>query len=146
MKSKSIFVALSALMVLAGCNSGGSTTSTDVQNSNVSNSTANISISAVGCRVITSNGGQCTVTINYSAPNGSAVLNNNTYLSLTGLNNYNNNITSQCSSNSGYFTTSNKTCVVTITSISSTSSSQLAQVYPNGFQNTLTTFTVGGGM
>ncbi len=146
MKKSLIFLLSSSILALSACNSGGGTTSTDIQNASVSNSTANITIQAVGCRTISANGGQCTVSINYSAPTGSGALNNNTYLNLTGLNNYTNNMVQQCSNGLGYFTTSNKNCVVTITSTSSTSNQQTAQIFPNGFQNTLTSFSVGGGM
>lgn len=139
MKSKSIFVALSALIILAGCNSGGSTTSTDVQNNTANNNVAYINIVASGCRIIAASGGTCSVTVNYYAPNGSPAI--GSALTISGLNNYNPNI-SQC----GNFSITNKSCVITITSLGSTTSAQQAQIYPLGQQNSGFGFTVGGGM
>jgi hypothetical protein len=146
MKFKSIFIGISAILLLAACNSGGGTTTNDVQTSTVNNGTANISITATGCMGISSNGGQCTVSINYSAPSNSPVITNTTYLNLSGLNGYANNMPEVCSTNYGFFSTTNKNCVITITSQGSTSSAQQALIFPAGYQATQTSFTVGGGI
>ncbi len=66
MKSKSIFVALSALMVLASCNSGGGTASTDVQP--ISGSGTNpfiysVSGTATNCRITP---GNCVVSVSFN--------------------------------------------------------------------------------
>ncbi|MBP9743471.1 MAG: hypothetical protein KBD37_08940 [Burkholderiales bacterium] len=80
MKFKSLFVGISAILLLAACNSGGGTTSSDVQNisgsggSSASGSTYNYSITgtATNCRVTPNN---CLVNLSYAS---TGTLNNST--------------------------------------------------------------------
>jgi len=70
MKLKSLFVGISAILLLAACNSGGGTTSTDVQNisgsspTSISTYTYTITGTATNCRI---NPGNCSVNLSYVA-------------------------------------------------------------------------------
>lgn len=127
MKSKSIFVALSALMVLAGCNSGGSTTSTDVQPFSASGTspfTYSISGNATNCRITP---GNCGVSASFSGA---------TSLSYTI-----NGVTQPA------VTCNTQPCQFTIYGTSTTAQQVVFMLTKNSQTVTTTaTFTIGGGM
>lgn len=141
MKFTKIVIACMGALTLFGCNMG-SVAGNDTQTASISNNgIANISITANGCKGIAANGGTCTVNVTYSAPAGSHAIGST--LAFGGLNGYNNNVSQQCTAQ---FSTNSLQCTITITSIGSTSSQQTALIYPNTYNNTSVSFTVGGGV
>lgn len=137
MKSKSIFVALSVLMVLAGCNSGGSTTT----NNGVSITLTN----QANCKTITAPNGTCTVDVSYYAQANSSSIGQ--YLGISLPDYYLSNITSQCNSGNGQISTTIKNCTITITSQTGAqvSQPQTAKIYPANLASSFTSFIIGGG-
>ncbi|MBX9867937.1 MAG: hypothetical protein K2Y14_13570 [Burkholderiales bacterium] len=137
MKFKSLFVGISAILLLTACNSGG-TTSSDVQNisgsggSTVSGSTYNYSITgtATNCRVTPNN---CSVNLSYAS---TGTLNNST-LSYT----INGGTPSQVQG-----CTQSSPCNFTI--YGSNSNAQQVTFILNGTQNITTNaqFMIGGGI
>ncbi len=106
---------------------------------------AYINITSNTCKTITKHG-QCTVNVTYYAPANSPVVQNQTFLQLTGLTGYSDNINQQCSSGNGYFKTTQQSCIITITNLdANVSSAQTASLSPHGYASTTATFTVGGG-
>jgi hypothetical protein len=148
MKFKSLLVGISAILLLAACNSGGGgTTGSDVQSATVNYSNiVNMSTTATGCKSISANGGTCTLAVTYSAPSGSNSIGQ--FLQLTLPTNYSSNIVNQCSSGAGAISTTAKSCTITITSQSgaNTGSAQSASIYPANAASSSITFIVGGGV
>lgn len=140
MKLKSLFVGISAILLLAACNSGGSGTTTNTNNGvTVIISTPN------ACKTIT-NLGSCTINISYYAQSNSSSIGQ--FLQLTLPNLYTSNIVNQCSSGAGGISTTTKTCSITVTSQSGAlvSQPQTASIYPANFPTGVTNFIIGGGL
>lgn len=147
MKFKSLFVGISAILLLAACNSGGGTTGSDVQSATVNYSgIVNMNTTATGCKSISANGGTCTLAVTYSAPSGSNSIGQ--YLQLNLPANYISNIVNQCSSGAGTISTTAKSCTITITSQSgaNTGSAQSASIAPANALSSSITFIIGGGV
>ena len=146
MKLKSLFVGISAILLLAACNSGGGTTTSDVQSLSTQMTNTNGSyaytLTATGCQTISSNGGNCNVTLAYSGTGLYA----NLIPQLNSLTGYStNNIAQACNATSS--STMSNPCYITITSNSGTNTNQLQT--PNfslGTTNATITFNVGGGI
>jgi hypothetical protein len=142
MKNKSIFVALSALMVLAGCNAGNNTNSSDVQTNAGSigqspNTFAITSLTATGCKTISVNG-NCSVNIVYNGT-GTFVGSLAATFPITG---YTSPNISSCQAVSAI----SHSCTFTISNTgASVSSAQNVNISSNG-QAGLNLFVVGGGM
>lgn len=145
MKCKSLLVGIGATLLLAACNSGGTTNSSDVQtlSQNITNGNGSYAynLTATGCQTISSNGGTCNVTLTYSGTGAYA----NQTPQLNSLTGYTNNTSQACNATSG--STLSNPCYVVITSNTGTNTGQLQTPYFSlGTTNATITFNVGGGI
>lgn len=141
-KLKFILLGLAGLSLFA-CNSGG-TSSNDVQNKETSGGVTpnfyKLSYSATGCQTISGTGSTCSVQINYGGTGTYAGITP----TITGLNGYTTNISTQCIQISSDTTYANNPCYVTITNTGVSSSN--AQTATINLNDQKISFIVGGGL
>ena len=142
MKLKSLFVGISAILLLAACNSGGGTTSSDVQTGKStvgsgSNQFTISSLTATGCKTISTNG-SCTISFTYSG-----IGNYQGQLSINALSGYTSTITTSCYNTSS----TSQTCNWTINNTGgNVNTAQTVTIYSNGQTVGINLFVVGGGL
>ena len=139
---KKLILLLSPLLLIA-CNSGGSSSTQDVQTNTSSSNTANgnysISITATGCKSITSNG-SCSVNVAYT---GTGTSYYNQALQLNNVTGYSNNITSTCTTHSSI---SPANCVFTISGNGTNTGTAQNATVSLGSTNASVGFVLGGGI
>ena len=133
---------LLGVMSLAACNSGGGSTSSDVQTGNASvgsggNQFVISSLTATGCKTISTNG-SCTISFTYSGTG-----NYRGQLSINALSGYTPTITTSCNQTSS----TSQTCNWTINNTGgSVNTAQTVTIYSNGQAVGISLFVVGGGL
>ncbi|MDD3266291.1 MAG: hypothetical protein PHC75_03830 [Burkholderiales bacterium] len=143
---KILLISVGALSLFA-CNNGDSVGS-DIQQQTTSGGTVpntyQLAYRATGCQTIASNGGTCTVVLNYG---GNGNYGNLLPTFASGMTGYTNNMSSACTQPSGSSTYNNNPCTITITSNSGTNTGNKQNPVINlGGTNANVSFNLGGGL